>query len=91
MEAAADKLTATLIALGLADAASSLPSPSYQTIVNLRRARLGRPLGLAYAVDFLQEVESSFNQAEAGKKKAGAVWTKLGLAEAWKKGVFKWR
>ncbi len=48
------------------------------------------PLGLVYAVDFLQEVESSFTQAEAGKKKAGAALTKIGLAELWKPKVFKY-
>ena len=48
------------------------------------------PLGLVYAVDFLQEVESSFTQAEAGKKKGGAVWTKDKLAEAWKTRVFEY-
>ncbi len=48
------------------------------------------PLGLVFAVDFLQEVESSFTQAEAGKKKSGAGLTKIALAELWKPAVFKY-
>ena len=48
------------------------------------------PLGLAYAIDFLQEVESTFAASNLRKKKSSAPNTKLQMTDQWKRMVFKY-